>query len=181
MLASAYQYGSYGLPIDGTKVEYWLRQALARDVTGAVKLRLVDLYLDGRLVRKDLDAAQQLCAAMVQSRQGLMCMARVAEYREPPDEKTATEWYKKAAEAGDVRGIIQYGTALAQGRGVKQDYAKAYYWLSIASKASTFTDFKKTLDEVTAQLSPKEIAKQDKAVERLHIRPPVQKAAATKP
>jgi TPR repeat protein len=164
-LADAYEKG-IGVPIDGEKAVYWLHQAAHSSRNADIKLRLANLYLDGALVPKNLDAAKNECAGIAQTREGMMCMARVAEHRDPPDLRKAADWYKKGAEHGSFPAMIQYGRVLAEGAGVKQDYAKAYYWLSIADYASKFRETKPLLAEVTAKLSAAEIDKQKRAVDK---------------
>ena len=41
-------------------------------------------------------------------------------------------WYRKAAEAGDRDAQVALGGLYFHGRGVPQNYAEAYYWLSLS-------------------------------------------------
>jgi TPR repeat protein len=44
-------------------------------------------------------------------------------------------WYRKAAEAGDLRAQNEYGLLFAQGLGVTQDYVQAYAWIDMPARA----------------------------------------------
>jgi uncharacterized protein len=175
-LANAYEKGS-GVPVDGPKAVYWLQQAAVKDRKVESRLRLAQIYIEGKLVPKDLDAAKEECSIIARSIVGMVCMAIVEEHRDPPRYGEAAIWYRNAAETGSAQAIVRYGTLLAEGKGVKQDYAKAYYWLSVADKAG-FLQSKQLLQEVASKLSPKEIAKQDKEVSRLKIVPREKTSAA---
>jgi uncharacterized protein len=173
-LANAYEKG-VGVPINGDKAVYWLHQALLAKPDDRTRMRLVNMYLDDMLVPKDPNAAQGECAALMSKFEKPMCMAMVAQRRDPLDERKVAEWYKRAAETGSYPGMIQYGRVLADGKGVKQDYAKAYYWLSVAHAGSKFAETNQLLREVMPKLSQEEIAKQNKEVAktiaRLNIKP----------
>ncbi len=45
----------------------------------------------------------------------------------------AAEWYRKAADQGDVGAQGTMGTLYSMGQGVQQSYAEAYYWLDLAA------------------------------------------------
>jgi hypothetical protein len=45
----------------------------------------------------------------------------------------AAEWYRKAADQGDVGAQATMGTLYSMGQGVEQSYAEAYYWLDLAA------------------------------------------------
>ncbi len=46
--------------------------------------------------------------------------------------RVAFEWFKKAAEAGEVEGQFQIGVFYARGYGVQKNLEKARYWLEKA-------------------------------------------------
>ena len=52
----------------------------------------------------------------------------------PKDQAKALQWFRKAAEAGNVEGQRNLGHAFAQGQGTPVDLVEAYQWLSVASK-----------------------------------------------
>ena len=168
-LANIYEKG-VGVPINGEKAVYWMHQAVMTKPYDEIRMRLANMYLDDMLATKDPNAARGECAAVVSKFEKPMCMAMIAERRTPPDYEKAASWYKKAAETGSFRGMIQYARVLAEGKGVKQDYAKAYYWLSVAHAGSKFVETNKLLLEVTPKLSPEEIAKQNNEVAKTRAR-----------
>ena len=49
------------------------------------------------------------------------------------DLKQAAEWYRKAAEQGDVTAQGILGTLYSMGQGVPLSYPDAYYWLDLAA------------------------------------------------
>jgi hypothetical protein len=51
----------------------------------------------------------------------------------PNDFGLAAKWYRMAAEQGNALAQNHLGSIYADGRGVPQDYAEAYFWLSLAS------------------------------------------------
>ncbi len=51
------------------------------------------------------------------------------------DMAQAAEWYRKAAEQGDVTAQGILGTLYSLGQGVPLSYPDAYYWLDLAAHA----------------------------------------------
>jgi len=51
----------------------------------------------------------------------------------PNDFGLAAKWYRMAAKQGNALAQNHLGSIYADGRGVPQDYAEAYFWLSLAS------------------------------------------------
>lgn len=49
----------------------------------------------------------------------------------------STDWFRRAAEAGNAEGCYEYGCSLMSGRGVPQDFAESLRWLE---KAATMGD-----------------------------------------
>ena len=50
------------------------------------------------------------------------------------DDKTAVQWFEKAASHGQVEAQYRYGMALLEGQGVVQDFKTAFYWLDKAAR-----------------------------------------------
>jgi len=50
------------------------------------------------------------------------------------DDKTAVEWFEKAARHNQVEAQYRYGLALLEGQGLVQDYKMAFYWLEKAAQ-----------------------------------------------
>jgi TPR repeat protein len=53
----------------------------------------------------------------------------------PRDDVAAAHWYRQAAEQGEVAAQTRLGLMYQDGRGVPQDHALAYAWLSLAAEA----------------------------------------------
>ena len=51
----------------------------------------------------------------------------------PQDYTAAAQWYRKAAEQGDVRGQFHIGRMYEQGKGVPQDYVVAHMWYNLVA------------------------------------------------
>lgn len=51
------------------------------------------------------------------------------------NEKEAGQWFKKAAQQGNVEAEYQYGNALFKGIGLLQNYREAIYWIEKAARA----------------------------------------------
>ena len=52
----------------------------------------------------------------------------------PKDLTKALQWFRKAAEAGNVEGQRNLGHAFAEGQGTPVDLVEAYQWLSVAAE-----------------------------------------------
>jgi TPR repeat protein len=175
-LGTMYEKGN-GIPTDGAKAIYWFEQAAIHSGNTAISLHIAQIYLDGKLVPRNLDAAADTCKRITFNPGGFFCLGSIAESRTPPNYKEAAEWYRKGAQVGAIRSIAKYATLLAEGKGVKQDNAQAYYWLAVLDK-SGYKTTRALLEEVRTKLSSKEIEKQDKAVAKLKIPPQLESTAS---
>jgi TPR repeat protein len=70
-------------------------------------------------------------------------------------------WTRKAAEQGHAGAQLGLGLMLREGRGAPQDYAQAYMWFDLASRA-TDSDIRmqgaKNRDAPAAEMTPSQIA-----------------------
>jgi hypothetical protein len=171
-LAAMYEKGN-GVPTDGAKAVHWFEQAATHSGNTAIQLHIAQIYLDGKLVPRNLDAAADICKGITFNPGGFFCLGTIAESRTPPNYKEAAEWYRKGAQVGAIRSIAKYATFLAEGKGVKQDNGQAYYWLAVLDK-SGYKATQPLFEQVRAKLSSKEIEKQDRAVAKLKIPPQVE-------
>lgn len=81
----------------------------------------------GRPVGQDTRATQdKTTTAGVMVTRGLAC-AEVKDY------VTAAQWFRKAAECGDLYGMSNLGACYTMGWGVSQDYAEGLKWIRKAS------------------------------------------------
>jgi hypothetical protein len=49
------------------------------------------------------------------------------------DMAQAAEWYRRAADQGEVEAQATMGTLYSMGQGVQVNYVEAYYWLDLAA------------------------------------------------
>ena len=82
----------------------------------------------------------------------------------PRDEVQATQWYLKAANAGQAFGMFMSGLAFWSGRGVKRDVVEAYKWLDLSTKFTTEKNQPAltALEGLTRVLSPEQISEAKK-------------------
>jgi len=69
----------------------------------------------------------------------------------------AVEWFRRAAEQRFVPAISALGSQYWAGRGVPQDYAKAYVWYDVAL-AEGDANAESQLQDLSAELTPEEVA-----------------------
>lgn len=72
-----------------------------------------------------LELAQKLANAGDARAHTLIARIHAEGLGVPKDQGLAAQWYKRAAELGDVDGIFAYGVILAEGRGVEKNRAGA--------------------------------------------------------
>lgn len=70
----------------------------------------------------------------------------------------AVQWYRRAAEQGDVMAQFHLGALYRQGNGVLQDFVEAYAWLNVAA-AQGSAEAATARDELAAFMSPEAVAK----------------------
>ncbi len=89
----------------------------------------------------------------------------------PQDYGEALKWYTKAAEQGLAEAQYNLAIFYSNGRGVRRDYVKAYFWANIAvtldpinpiarvnGRTEPKPEYVQFRDEVTAKLSPAQLA-----------------------
>lgn len=69
----------------------------------------------------------------------------------------AIEWFRRAAEQKYVPALSALGLQYWSGRGVKQDYNKAYFWYDVAL-AQGDENAESQLRELSTELTPEEVA-----------------------
>ena len=70
----------------------------------------------------------------------------------PQDDKQATYWVAKAAKQGEANAQFSLGVMYNEGKGVLQNYKRAYMWLSIAVY-NGYSDSQNTRDKVAENLN----------------------------
>jgi hypothetical protein len=81
-----------------------------------------------------LEEVRKACTNLMPGAQCVMGQAYLSGEGMPKDQAKALQWFRKAAEAGNVEGQRNLGHAFAQGQGTPVDLVEAYQWLSVASK-----------------------------------------------
>jgi uncharacterized protein len=69
------------------------------------------------------------------------------------DDAAAAGWYQAAAQQGEVAAQTHLGLMYRDGRGVAQDQALAYAWLSLAAEATSETAEKDEPAQARAELA----------------------------
>ena len=85
------------------------------------------------------------------------------------DDAIAHNWYVKAAKAGYLPAQYGLGLIYAGGRGVQQDYVKAYSWLFVAA-ASNEPNALRSLKAVKKKLEQEQLVEAAQAGERLSLK-----------
>ncbi len=75
----------------------------------------------------------------------------------PQDFTEAVQWYRLAAEQGDVGAQYNLGIMYGRGEGVRQDLVQAHLWLSLAATQGD-TDAENNRDIVAKRMTPAQIA-----------------------
>lgn len=117
---------------------YWFEKALAHGA-GYVKESLALLYMGKAEVRNTQRGLALLHESATQpdghrAAQSMLVLGWI--YKDcslwncdvPVDLELAFAWFSKAAEGGNTIAMAELGYAYEFGRGVRQDYDKAYYW-----------------------------------------------------
>jgi uncharacterized protein len=99
-----------------------------------------------------LEEVRMACTNLIPGAQCVVGQAYLRGDGVPKDPKTALQWFRRAAEAGNVDGQRSLGHAFAQGEGTPVDMVEAYKWLSIASGKGDKAA-KQELDALTKTLS----------------------------
>jgi len=137
-LGRAYAYG-HGVPQDYTQAAAWYRMAAEKGNLDAQR-DLGDLYDHGGIM-KMVDVPGVGKRLVKDDGGGAF----------PKDFALAAIWFRKAAEQGDAYSQCNLGALYANGQGVPQDYAEAYFWYSLG--AATIPAFSGDRDNVASNLT----------------------------
>ena len=82
------------------------------------------------------------------------------------DDVVAVEWYRKAAEQGNVRAQYSLGVMYETGQGISQDNVQAYLWYDLAASHPSVEQEPsiKNRDIVVTQMIPEELAEAQRLV-----------------
>ena len=82
------------------------------------------------------------------------------------DDVLAVEWYRKAAEQGNVRAQYSLGVMYETGQGISQDNVQAYLWYDLAASHPSVEQEQsiKNRDIVVTQMTSEELAEAQRLV-----------------
>ena len=83
----------------------------------------------------------------------------------PPDDKQAVHWYTKSAKQGNAVAQYNLGLMYEKGKGLMQNYKKAYMWFNLAIH-NGFSNAQKARDIVAKKLSPQDLIEAQEMTER---------------
>lgn len=148
-LADAYAYGLRGVKYDVAESVLWYRKAADQgnvDAQNRLGEQLgyshpvgADSYQSWSFTRHIINSteavkwfrkAAEQGHAKAQVNLGSMLTSELGVERNP-DNPEAFKWFSKAAEQGNAEAMYAVGRAYFKGEGTKQNYAKAYQWLSL--------------------------------------------------
>lgn len=78
----------------------------------------------------------------------------------------AVKWYHLAAEQGNESAQVNLGVMYAKGRGVRQDFARAYMWFNLAAAASS-GDSRNTATKKRDRIAAKMTAEQIETAQQM--------------
>ncbi len=103
-----------------------------------------------------LEEVRRACTNLVPGAQCVVGLAYLNGDGVPKDLTKALQWFRKAAEAGNVEGQRNLGHAFAEGQGTPADLVEAYQWLSVAA-AKGDKAAKEELAGLAQRLSPNQL------------------------
>jgi uncharacterized protein len=162
-LARLYLKGQ-GVPKDHTQAAFWFRKAAEQGNTDA-QFNLALQLMNGWGVSQDTKQAMvwfqkaaeqgnsesQYMLGQLYEDGGMGKLVRESDGSSrvippggdaaiPKDFGQAAKWYRKAADQGNALAQNHLGSLYAEGNGVPQDYAEAYFWLSLANSSGSHSD-----------------------------------------
>ena len=106
--------------------------------------RLADYYFYGEVVPTDFEKAKEFCFKALEEGDKdsgayfiLGAMSCSKQIIKKPDWKTATEYFRQGAEAGDPISQFCYGKCLEKGKGVKKDRQAAAHWMNVLQETDS--------------------------------------------
>lgn len=133
MMARMY-LGAHGMPIDVQESLRWLRRAASQDHAGAEQ-DLGSLYLRGIGVEKDDVAAvawfRRSATHGDNASQWTLCSMLIEGAIVPQNFEEAASLCRKAVRQGNPFAMDSLAELYRDGRGVRQDYVRAFMWWSL--------------------------------------------------
>ncbi|AEP10695.1 ankyrin repeat domain-containing protein [Micavibrio aeruginosavorus] len=135
-IAHNYAYGSGGARLDYAKAIEWYEKAV------------------------NVECKEGLCSQC--QKEAFRSFGLLYKRKSPiSDEKKAFYWLKKAAESGNTLAFKNMAEYYAEGRVVKRDYERAYYWITRGKAQGAKTSYDDFIVEIKAHLTPAKIQKID--------------------
>lgn len=140
-IATSYLDGNNGIPVDKATALYWLTKSSDYGNTEA-KLTLVDFYLKGDGITKDISKAVLLLKQIIESTNcqketkinAVLQLAALYQDEESVRDYTKShELWLQAAKAGDVLGMYMTGMDFIQGRGVEKNVEQSLKWIQLGA------------------------------------------------
>ena len=111
-----------------------------------------------------LEEVRKACTNLMPGAQCVVGKAYLNGEGVPKDQTTALQWFRKAAEAGNMEGQRNLGHAFAQGQGTPVDVVEAYQWLCVAAEQGDKVA-KEELADLTNKLSQAQLRQgQERAI-----------------
>lgn len=155
---------------DGKAAVEWYRKAAANGIAYAL-CSAGSLYVDGKVVDKDVQQGLALCTQAAQANSPPAMLRLANYYREgvdvPQDLAAARYWYQQAAERHVHEAQYRMGVMLGEGQGGEPDPATALIWLETAAGEGYAPAYLPTAilyanakpDPQTGALAPENLAK----------------------
>lgn len=162
VLGRAYLFPGPGIERNAAEAVKWLRKAAERGDADAQHF-LGLAYDRGLGVRTDhAEAAKWYRLAAEQghmaAQEGLGTIYSMGGFGVPRDYAEAAKWYRRAAEQGDTFSLQQLGLMYRWGRGVPQDWLKAYMLYDIAATRGVNAAAKER-DNIAGKMTRADISK----------------------
>ena len=173
--AAAYEVGvrfaeGKGVAPDLDQAVKWYDRAAQAGVVPAI-FRLGTFYEKGLSVKKDVDIARRYYVQAAE-RQGMHNLAvldadgggKGANY------KSASIWFRKAADRGVADSQFNLGILYARGIGVEQNLAESFKWFSLAAVQGD-ADAVRKRDDIAQRLDPQSLAAAKLAIQTFTVEP----------
>jgi uncharacterized protein len=170
-IRAAAQNGLANLYRDGNGVEQsdkdaikWYSEAV-KGGNAAAQRSLAELYKSGRAegLMKDADMVSLYKSAAMKgdadAQYNIGAMYEKGKHGIEPDIGAAIKWYRKSALQGNADAQHALGKGYYDGNGLPQDYQQAFFWYTLAAKASQKQGYSEARDETALHLTPEQVAK----------------------
>jgi TPR repeat protein len=150
------------------KIEFALVISIALTILGIIALlipwRVSHSTMHGYSINKEiLYTAAEAGFSHYQIHLGALC-ARGREPCSPQNYEESAKWYQRAADQGNREGYRSLGFLYLKGRGVKQSYDDAYFWLKMGTENFALESEEAALKEIASHLTKEQKEKIEKRI-----------------